>query len=96
MNLQTVGGKLAAAVLASFVIYVLVLLIAQPALSVAAMIAIIIVAFWIVVAVMLYGAQEDVSVHGSSADESPSVRAWTERANRLDARQKEAKEGAEG
>lgn len=95
MNLQTVGGKLGAGMLASFVIYILVLLLGQPALSVAAMIAIIIVAFWVVVAVMVYGAQEDVSVHGSGADDSPSVKAWTERANRLDARQKEATEGAE-
>lgn len=96
MNLDTVGGKLAAGVLASFAIYVVVLLIGQPALAVAAMIAIIIVAFWVVVGVMVYGAQEDISVHGSSADDSPSVRAWTERANQLDARQKEATDGAEG
>lgn len=95
MNLQTLGGKLAAGMLASFAIYIVVLLLGQPALSVAAMIAIIIVAFWVVVAVMVYGAQEDVSGHESGADDSPSVKAWNERANRLDARQKEATEGAE-
>ncbi|MAU13420.1 MAG: hypothetical protein CL607_26615 [Anaerolineaceae bacterium] len=96
MNLDTLGGKLAAGIVASFAIYIVVLLIGQPALAVAAMIAIIIVAFWVVVGVMVYGAQEDVSVHGSGAEDSPSVKAWTERANQLDARQKEATDGAEG
>ncbi|MCA9884521.1 MAG: hypothetical protein KC615_09300 [Anaerolineae bacterium] len=95
MNLDTMGGKLAAGMAASFVIWLIVLVVGQPELAIAAMLAIIIVAFWVVVAVMFYGAQEDVSAHGSTADESPSVRAWNERADRLDARQKEATEGAD-
>lgn len=84
MNLKTPAGILTAGIGVSVVVYLGIVLVAQPALALAAMIAIIIVAFWVVVGVMIYGAQENVSGHGLTASDAPSVQAWNDRANRLD------------
>jgi|GEM_PF-3181385 len=86
MRLNSVGGLIGAGVGLSAVAFILILLLAQPHLSIAAMIAIIFLAFWVVVGVMFYGAQENVEAHGLTPAESASVSAWNERAERIDTR----------
>jgi glutathione S-transferase len=95
MNLNTTRGMLTAGIGASFLIYLAIVLIGQVQLAVAAMIAIIFVAFWVVVAVMIYGAKEHVETHGLAASDAPSVKAWNDRADQLDARQAKKQESKE-